>query len=174
MAHLIERFAGSLCPSEPPAEDREWFEALLSQHESAELAAMSVPDREHAVGCGRRAQRLLGDAATRELVVASGLHDVGKTAANLGTFGRVAATAIGRIVPATRRASWVSRGGWRRRVQLYLEHDVRGAEALCGLGSARAVVTWAREHHLDEGEWTLPVKAARCLAEADLVSSPKF
>jgi hypothetical protein len=33
------------------------------------------------------------------------------------------------------------------------------------------VVAWAREHHLDESDWSIPPDLGRSLAQADLVSS---
>lgn len=172
--HLTRRFLGSFSRAEPPPEELAWLEARLSSEETAQVEAMSVQDRRHAVACARRAQVLFGVDASDELIAASALHDVGKTEARLGTFGRVLATIAGKLVSPARVESWAGLGGWRRAFAVYLQHDVRGAELLEESGSAPVVVTWAREHHLDEGDWSIRSEWGRRLAEADLVSSLKI
>lgn len=171
LRHLVARFFGSLGRAEPSTTQLAWLDAKLSPAESDQLAAMSVADRRHAVACARQIEALLGEAVSDELIVASALHDVGKTEAGLGTPGRVVATVVGRLVPRAWRVDWIRGRGWRHAFAVYLSHDVRGAELLDEIGSAPMVVAWAREHHLDEADWSIPPDLGRSLAEADLVSS---
>ena len=56
---------------------------------------MSRADRRHAAGVARRVEVALGDEATRPVLAAALLHDVGKTESGLGTYGRVIATISG-------------------------------------------------------------------------------
>jgi hypothetical protein len=168
LGHLAGRFRESLSQAEPPRVELAWLEAKLSAAEIAQIETMSVADRRHAVACGRRADVLRGAAVSDEMIAASALHDVGKTEARLGTFGRALATVVGKVTAPGRRESWSEQSGWRRAFAVYLDHDVRGAELLSSIGSAPLVVAWAREHHLDEAHWSIPPEWGRCLARADL------
>jgi hypothetical protein len=144
--HLAKRFFGSL-PRGGPA-DEAWALALLNDGERALWVRMSDPDRRHAVG--------VAQAVPPDLAVAALLHDVGKIESGLGTFARVGATLLGTI-----------RRDWGGRLGAYLRHDAIGAELLARAGSAPLTVAWAREHHLPEDRWTVPVDAGRALKAAD-------
>lgn len=152
--HLVRRFVTSLSNKPPADQDQEWLLSLLNPGEVALYSAMSAPDRRHAVECAVAARDLLGDDATDVLIVASAMHDVGKTEVGLSTFGRVAATLLASAFPVGR-------------VQAYGRHPLLGAERLTAAGSAPEVVAWAREHHLPPAKWTLPEPVGRALAEAD-------
>lgn len=112
---------------------------------------MSAPDQRHAVGVARRVAETHTE---RPVLAAALLHDVGKIDAALGTFGRVAATLVGR-----RRA--------RGRFALYLRHDAIGASLLTDAGSDPLTIAWAREHHLPPERWTVPADVAAALKAAD-------
>jgi hypothetical protein len=124
---------------------------------------MAGPDRRHAVGVARRVAAALGgeDAAGRAVLAAALLHDVGKLDAGLSTFGRVGATVAALAAGPARAARWEGHVG------RYLRHDSRGAELLAAAGSDVVTVTWAREHHLPPGRWTLPRRLAETLKAAD-------
>lgn len=154
LQHLAGRFVESLSNAPPDPDEERWLLGLLNPGETALYSAMSVADRRHAVTCGTEAMRLLGDQASPVLIVASALHDVGKTEVGLGTFGRVFATALVEIWPIGR-------------VNAYAQHNQLGAIRLIAAGSAPEVVAWAREHHRSPSEWTLPEDIGRLLAEAD-------
>lgn len=154
LRHLAGRFVESLSNAPPDPEHERWLLGLLNPGETALYSAMSVADRRHAVECGREALRLLGDRATPVLIVASALHDVGKTEVGLGTFGRVVATALTEVWPIGR-------------VNAYAKHNQLGAIRLIEAGSAPEVVAWAREHHRSPSQWSLPEDIALMLAEAD-------
>lgn len=112
---------------------------------------MSPPDQRHAVGVARTVS---ASHSERPVIAAALLHDVGKIEADLGTFGRVAATLVGH-----RRA--------RGRLATYLRHDAIGAELLTAAGSDPVTVAWAREHHLPPQRWTVPQEIAKALKAAD-------
>jgi putative nucleotidyltransferase with HDIG domain len=123
---------------------------------------MSAADRRHAVGVAHKALALLGEEATERSVLAAALlHDAGKVEADLGTFGRVAATLVG-ITVGPGRAS--RRNG---RLSRYLRHDELGARLLAEAGSDRMTVAWAREHHRPPAQWTVPRAVGDALKAAD-------
>ena len=144
--HLAKRFFGSLRRGGPADED--WALAQLNDGERTLWQRMSDPDRRHAVG--------VAQAVPPELAVAALLHDVGKIESGLGTFARVGATLLGAM-----------RRDWGGRLGAYLRHDAIGADLLARAGSDPLTVAWAREHHLPEDRWTVPVEAGRALKAAD-------
>jgi hypothetical protein len=95
------------------------------------------------------------------------LHDVGKVAADLGTYGRVVATLAGLATKGEMAEVWMASSGFTRRVGLYLRHGPIGADMLALAGSDQLTVTWAREHHLAPERWTLPPEVAAALKAAD-------
>ena len=58
---------------------------------------MSAADRRHAVVVARRVDGTLGPAATRAVLAAALLHDVGKIESGFGPVRRVAATVAGMV-----------------------------------------------------------------------------
>jgi hypothetical protein len=163
LRHLAGRFAGSLSPIGPGAGEDSWARSVCLPGEQALWARMSAADRRHAVAVGHRVAIALGgeETAGRQVVAAALLHDVGKVDAGLGTFGRVGATVMVVVVGRARAAA---RPG---RVGRYLRHAERGGDLLEAAGSEPLTVTWAREHHLPAGRWTLPRPVADALKAAD-------
>ncbi len=130
---------------------------------------MSGPDRRHSVLVARRVERTLGHEATREVLAAALLHDVGKNESGLGTYGRVIATASAAVVghdPDTIR-NWTRTRGFTRRVGLYLQHPKLGGDLLGMAGSDPLTEAWAREHHLPPEDWTIDPVLAQALKDAD-------
>jgi hypothetical protein len=167
--HLTRRFVGSLRPGGPPAPEREWAESQLTDAERDLWRQLSGPDRRHSAAVARRVERALGAEATRPVLAAALLHDVGKLDARLRTYGRVTATLAGKVVgrdEATVRA-WCRAGGFTRRVGLYLRHPQIGGDRLALAGSDALTVAWAREHHLPATDWTIPCHLADALHAAD-------
>ena len=160
-AHLARRFAGSLSPRPPGRDDEAWVAGVLSPGEQALWRQMSAPDRRHGVGVARAVASALGPEATRAVLAAALLHDVGKVESRLGTFGRVGATVWASLRGRERAASGTGR------VARYLRHDVLGAALLAAVGSDSLTVTWAAEHHLSERQWSLPVPIAAALKASD-------
>lgn len=165
--HLVKRFFGSVVPREPRPVDAAWAEAQLQPGEIELWRRMSKPDRRHASGVARRVERALGAEATRPVVAAALMHDVGKIDSGLGTCGRVIATVAGHVAGRSYAAAWSESGGFTRKVGLYLRHAELGAVLLELAGSDPLTASWARQHHLDEDEWTVPRAVGLALKAAD-------
>ena len=165
--HLVRRFFGSLRPGGPGAAAEAWVAERLLPGELALWRQMSRPDRRHAHGVARRVERALGDAATRPVLAAALLHDVGKIDARLRTYGRVVATLSAAVAGRDMAEVWRNQAGFIRRVGLYLLHPGIGAEHLELAGADPITVAWAREHHLPEDQWTIPRHLGDALKEAD-------
>jgi len=167
--HRIRRFVGSILPHRPDESDLDWVAQQLSPTELRVFERMSVRDRSHSIRVARLAasevDRLDGDTAW--MVPAALLHDAGKQVAGLGTYGRVVATLSGWLGGAGMGPVWAQRRGMTRRVGLYLQYPTLGADLLAVAGSDPRVVAWAREHHLDEDRWSVPLDAGRVLVAAD-------
>ncbi|CAN5836420.1 hypothetical protein BH24ACT3_BH24ACT3_16870 [soil metagenome] len=163
----MRRFVGSLWPAGPRAADRSWAEGSLLEPEVELWRRMGGADRRHAVGVARRVERALVGDATRPVLAAALCHDVGKIESRLGTYGRVVATLSGRIAGHGQVLRWTEQRGFVRRVGLYLRHDELGGDLLALAGSDPLTITWAREHHRPEAEWTLPPPIAGALKAAD-------
>jgi hypothetical protein len=128
---------------------------------------MSGPDRRHAHAVARRVERALGHEATPLVLVAALLHDVGKVDSGLGTYGRVVATLSAAIAGRENAELWRSRSGFTRKVGLYLLHPDLGGDQLALAESDPLTIAWARQHHLPEDKWTVPVEIGRVLRDAD-------
>lgn len=167
--HWSARFVSSVRPGPPRAADRAWAHGLLSDPERRLFDRMSNPDQRHAIAVARRVDATLepDDPRRPALLVAALLHDIGKVAAGLRTYGRVIATLSGVVGGRSYAEIWQDTRGFTRRVGLYLRYPELGAEMLEVAGSDPLVVAWAREHHLDEADWTLPVESGRLLRAAD-------
>lgn len=166
-AHLVRRFAGSLRPGGPPASEEAWARSQLLPEEVRLWARLSGADRRHAVGVARRVEAALGADATRPVLAAALLHDVGKAEARLGTYGRVVATLAAAVAGRDMVSRWQRSRGFTRRVGLYLNHPDLGADLLALAGSDPLTVAWAREHHLPPDRWSVPRHLAEALKAAD-------
>jgi len=130
-------------------------------------ARMSGPDRRHSAVVARRVERALGHEASRPVLAAALLHDVGKIESGLRTYGRVVATLSVKAAGTEAASAWRHQRGFTRRVALYLDHDRLGGDLLQMAGSDPITVAWAREHHRPHDEWTLPQATAEALKGAD-------
>lgn len=166
-AHLVKRFFTSLRPGGPSADDEAWARTHLSQAECQVWERMGNPDRRHAAGVARRVERALGHEATDPVLAAALLHDAGKAVAELRTYGRVVATLSAKVAGRDMAEAWTQTRGFTRRVGLYLEHPRLGGDLLALAGSDPLTEAWAREHHLPESEWTVPLEIGRTLKAAD-------
>lgn len=169
--HRARRFVRSLVSIAPGEEDTAWAASHLSPAEQKLFARMSAADRAHSVAVARAVEanldRLGPDAETGWVMAAALTHDVGKTVAGLGTYGRVAATLSGAVGGASMAPVWAEKRGMTRRIGLYLQYTKLGADLLAMAGSDERVVAWAAEHHQPEEDWSVPVEAGRLLADAD-------
>lgn len=172
-AHLVRRFFWSLwwslSPLGPGAGEDDWARSHLNEGELALWGAMGRVDRRHAVRVARRveADPRVGPDERQRLINAALLHDVGKIAAGLGTFGRAGATVVAAVADEDTLTAWSRRGGLRGRLGRHAHYPAIGADLLDEAGSARLTVSWAREHHAGPDGWTVPVEWAEVLAAAD-------
>ena len=120
VSHLAARFVTSLPPTPPAVTDEVWADEHLTAGERALWVQLSNQDRRHSIAVARRFA-VRRPQATRAVIAAALLHDVGKLACGLGTFGRVAATVVGDRGPAAFRA--------------YHDHEAIGAELARRAGS---------------------------------------
>jgi hypothetical protein len=165
--HLVRRFAGSLRPGGPGAADEAWARSWLTEGEQRLWGRLSGADRRHAVGVARRVSDALGAGATRPVLAAALLHDVGKLDAGLGTYGRVVATLSAAVAGREAAQQWSRSRGFTRRVGLYVRHPELGGDVLALAGSDPLTVAWAREHHLPADRWTVPGDVGAALKAAD-------
>jgi hypothetical protein len=165
--HLVRRFFASLLPIGPEAADDAWARGQLSETEQELWSRLGRVDRRHSVAVARRVESDLGERATRPVLAAALLHDVGKTIPDLGPFGRVVATLSEMVAGAETAHQWVQTKGLTRRVGQYVLYPELGVDLLKMAGSDDLVVAWSREHHLPEEDWTVPVDLGRALQSAD-------
>jgi hypothetical protein len=152
--HLAKRFFTSLSTREPAASEATWAESHLIDGELRLWLRMCPADRRHAIGVARETVRLLGSSATRPVVAAALLHDMGKIDSALGPVERALATVVN---PRSGDSRWAR----------YRRHDMIGADLLVAAGSDPLTVAWAREHHLDPESWTILRSTADALKQAD-------
>lgn len=165
--HLARRFVGSLRPGGPSGTDEAWAESQLLPGELALWRRMRGADRRHAAGVAREVERALGDEATRPVLAAALLHDVGKIESGLRTYGRVIATLCGMIVGREQAKVWMRSTGFTRRVGLYLLHPDLGGDLLGMAGSDPLTESWARDHHKPAEQWTVDAHVGRVLKDCD-------
>lgn len=167
LLHLSKRFFGSLVPLNPRAVDDRWAREQFLEGEAVLWRKMSRADRRHSVGVARRVESALGAEATRPVLAAALLHDVGKIDSRLGTPLRVVATLSAAVAGREMAEVWVQATGVTRRIGLYLLHPSIGGDLLGMAGSDPFTETWAREHHLPPDDCSLPSHLANALREAD-------
>jgi HD domain-containing protein len=159
--HLARRFLGALWPFGPAGDDDDWARSRLLAGEEALWSRMSRADRRHAIAVARRTHDELAADATRPVLAAALLHDVGKVESGFGPWRRAVVTAAALVAGHDRASRWPGRTG------AYLRHDVLGAKLLAEAGSDPLTVTWAREHHLRAERWTVPAGIGAALKSAD-------
>ena len=167
LTHLVSRFFTSLWPVGPPAADEAWAAGALLPAEVDLWRRMSGADRRHAVGVARRTGAALGAAATRPVVAAALLHDVGKIDSGFGPVRRALATMAEMVAGHAAADRWRRQPGLVGRAGRYLCHDRIGADLLRAAGSDPLTEAWAREHHLEPGRWTVPHVVGHALKDAD-------
>ena len=161
LPHLARRTLWSMRRPIPDAESERWLLGQLLPREALLYRSMDAVDRAHAIECAEYVKDY-----EREVIVASALHDVGKTDAGLGTLGRVLATLCG-LALAPRARSWETSSGLRRQIARYLDHAERGAAVLERAEAPALAISWAREHHLPVDQRTVEAGLAEVLQAAD-------
>lgn len=172
LRHRVPRFFGSLRPGPPARADLDWALAQLSEREQRLFRLMSNPDQRHALRVARRVDAAYDELDDPEVprdvaLAAALLHDVGKSEAGLGTYGRVIATLSGAMGGLEMAELWQTKSGFTRKVGLYLRYGIIGAETLELAGSDPRVIAWSIEHHLPPDAWTVPEEFGRVLTAAD-------
>ena len=167
--HRVRRFFASIVPGRPSDDDLAWAGSFLSEDEQRLFAKMAATDQRHLVGVAKAVERhgVDGQPPQKWVMAAALLHDVGKTVAGLGTYGRVVATLSEAVGGASMANAWTESSGFTRKVGLYLKYPGLGADLLQLADSDELVVAWAAEHHLPEEAWTVPVAEGRVLTLAD-------
>lgn len=122
--HLAARLFGSLRSTPPSVDDLAWADQYLLDGERTIFHAMSDIDQTHSITVARRFVAARPDS-TRAEVAGALLHDVGKTASNLSTWERVAASVV---------------GGRTERYRSYHDHERIGSEMAAAAGSDPATV----------------------------------
>ena len=156
--HLVRRFCSSLVARDPDAATVARVRTILTDAEFACWRAMPRADRAESVATLRSLPPAV--AADDRWAAAALLHDVGKAASGLGTFGRAVATARGAVFGADRVGGRAGR---------YLRHPEIGAGMLQEAGARAEVVAWAAAHH-DPAHWPvdhIPADVCAALARAD-------
>jgi hypothetical protein len=128
LAHLARRFVTSLSRRPLPGTDVDWAHESLTAAERELWDSMPQADRRHSIEVARRFHDRRRGATRAELAGAL-LHDVGKTAAGLGTFARVVATVVG---PRTKR------------LRDYHDHEAIGAAMAAAAGSDAETIALVR------------------------------
>ena len=173
-AHRARRLVSTLRARPPSSEDLEWVARWLTPRELRLFERMPVVDRSHSIGVARSVEANLDrigltvdDPEARWILAAALTHDVGKSVAGLGTYGRVMATLSEAVGGRSMARVWADRRGMTRRIGLYLQYPTLGADLLAVAGADPRVVAWAAQHHEPEASWTVPTDAGRLLAAAD-------
>ncbi len=172
--HRARRFGRSLIARPPADAEVTWAHRWLSDEERRLFDRMPAVDRSHSIGVARgvaanldRIGLSVEDPEARWVLAAGLTHDVGKSVAGLGTYGRVVATLSEAVGGASMAGVWSQRRGMTRKVGLYLQYPQLGADLLAVAGADERVVAWAAQHHEPEDRWTVPVDAGRLLVAAD-------
>jgi len=125
ISHLAKRFVLSLVPSKVQEIERQWVQSVLTPSEFDLWSKMMAQDRQHSVLVGRRFVKYRPASNSAEIAGAL-LHDVGKSAAQLGTLARVVATLVGPRMSRFRQ---------------YHNHEAIGAAMLRSIGSDEITVS---------------------------------
>lgn len=168
--HRAGRFFATAFGGGPSAEDTAWALDHLTDREKRLFAQMRPSDRAHSIAVARAVERHYESLELRApdwVVPAALLHDVGKTVAGLGVYGRTVATLSGWMGGGDMAEQWADTTGFTRKVGLYIQYPRLGAELLALNESDHRVVAWAAEHHLPAEDWTVPAREAEVLAAAD-------
>jgi hypothetical protein len=173
-AHRARRLVRTLFARRLDPGDLSWAESNLSEAEQRLFKKMPAADRSHSIAVARAVEANLdrvglipGAPESRWVLAAALTHDVGKTVAGLGTYGRVVATLSEAVGGASMARVWADRRGMTRRIGLYLQYPELGRDLLAVAGSDERVSAWAAEHHRAEESWTVPREVGRLLADAD-------
>jgi len=155
-ANVLRRTFLSVAPSLAKPDDG-WAEQHLGPSEYALFERLSPEERAHGVDVARRLRRLRPDAS-RDVLAAALLHDVGKLGTPQATTWRILAHLLSpSSVPPEPRL-----GGLAGARQARAHHARYGADLLRGAGASPRVVELVECHHSDNAD-----PDARLLWECD-------
>ena len=165
--HLIARFVCSFLPSKGNAETNK-FLTLLNPDELQLFEAQNKFDKKHSFRNVKKLHALLDNPAP-DIIIACGLHDVGKVQSGFGVVGRVFATCVATIVGLHRVDVWTRNNpnSITHRIATYVQHPEIGASLLSEAQSNLIAVTWARDHHKRLEESALEPSLFVILCKAD-------
>ncbi len=149
-AHLIRRFFGYLRARPLTPKEQAIVATILNPDLHRLFNAQPHQDQRHAFDVALQTTHRSADVLEAAL-----MHDIGKSVAHLGPFGRSAAT-LWSLTPFTVRGRW----------RTYLAHGAIGAEMLERAGATEFAVAFARDHPGPVPPGIDPV-AWRALASAD-------
>ena len=167
IGHLVRRFVGAVQPGAPDHADEQWALTKLTDGERALWRRMNNPDRRHAIEVAHKVVATLGAAATRPVIAAALLHDVGKVESGLRTPGRVAATLLWSLAPSAWVDSWAQGSRVQRRMAQYRLHPTIGERLLRDAGADPLTSAWAADHHRPNAEWRVPESVGEVLKACD-------
>jgi putative nucleotidyltransferase with HDIG domain len=170
--HLTRRFAGSLRRRPPAADDLAWVESVLGPDAFALWCRQPSYDQRHSLAVARGVQAELAGSALADdprWCACALLHDIGKLDARLGVYGRVVATLAGAVAGHEMADAWSERGGYTRRVGLYLRHAELGADRIRLAGAPEEAARWAAAHHASPppDDLGIPERVVTALAACD-------
>ena len=151
---LIRRTLRASSGESGPAE-LAWAASILTVPELAIWSAQSAYDRIHSLRVARRVEVALAGTPCEgdsRWPAAALMHDVGKLAARLTLFERIAANLLRSAIGADRARRWASRAtGRRRRIGAYLSHGEIGGAMIRAAGGREQLATWAELHQTHPG-----------------------
>jgi hypothetical protein len=128
MFHLARRFFGYITSNPPTSDELDTVRTQLSDELYDLFITMNPQDQRHAIEVARR----VDDDALLEAAL---LHDVGKSASQVGALGRSLATIASAVsIPVS--------GSW----DLYLDHGKIGGSMLETAGADAITIAFARFH----------------------------
>ncbi len=127
---------------------------------------MSNPDQRHSIEVARDVAAALSDAS-RPVMAAALLHDVGKVQSDLRTPARVAATMLWTVAGDEVADRWLSASGRRRRLAEYRRHPEIGEQLLLDAGADVLTAGWAADHHKPAERWRIDPSLGDVLKRCD-------
>ncbi len=169
--HRLGQFFRYLRNSPLTPADQAEVRRVLAPSLAALFERMTRGEQAHSLRVLRSVQAAAGaQALPLGLLQAALLHDVGKSRAPLGLWGRVLVVLAGRWLPARSRRWGQGQPplGWRRPLVTSAQHAVWGAALAAEAGADPLAVTLIRRHQDPPGAAPAPEDEwLRCLKRAD-------
>jgi|ETNmetMinimDraft_5_1059913.scaffolds.fasta_scaffold00229_16 hypothetical protein len=167
--HLVLRFLGSLIKPKRIERTKQELFSKLNEEEKHLFEHQSVTDQNHSLRSVKHLYKIMDAEPHADLVIATALHDIGKTQSQLGVSGRVLATCVASICGVGRVHSWGSKrkGTMLNKISVYVMHPEIGAQMLEDVGSSQLAIVWARDHHKSKEESSIEGTLFTALHKAD-------